>query len=582
MKQLKKIILSLIVFISCLFYNSVSVLATETLDCSKIFGLNSKGEQVKLLQKELTTVVGCILTIDGIYGTNTRVCVREFQKINKLGQDGVVGPNTCKKLNSAYLSEIEAEKNNQSTSKQALDCSSTLALNSKGEKVKLLQKQLNEVMNCNLTADGLFGNKTKVCVTSFQKKNSLTQDGIVGPNTCKKLNNAYLNNNNNSEEEKEEEKETSTETDLICGSSNTLSTKSKGEQVKILQKKLNATMGCDLSEDGIYGSGTKTCVQNFQKKTNLSADGIVGTSTCKKINKVYENRNDSKINKQGKESILNCHNILSANSTNSSQVKILQKELNKVLNCNLTEDGSFGTKTKQCVSKFQSQNKLTADGVVGSSTCGKLNAEYLKNNTYVVSDTVSVIYKKDSTSSKEIATAIYGTIFKVYGTTTKNNSTWYKIKYNNEYAYVKGSDTKKNAIVLDISEQNLKLYKSGKLSLDSLVITGTKNEFDTPLGRHTLKVDEKINAAIELTDDLTFWETADYWIPFAEENYKINSNTVLFPIGFCNEHWRNKYEYYDKNTYKTNGTHGWVNMQKEDTKSLYESITEDIKVYVVE
>jgi N-acetylmuramoyl-L-alanine amidase len=64
-----------------------------------------------------------------------------------------------------------------------------LRLNSKGKRVVELQKLLK------LTpADGIFGSKTRSAVISFQEKNGLKADGIVGPKTWGSL---IKKNNNN-------------------------------------------------------------------------------------------------------------------------------------------------------------------------------------------------------------------------------------------------------------------------------------------------------------------------------------------------------------------------------------------------
>ena len=51
----------------------------------------------------------------------------------------------------------------------------------KGDDVKELQKEIKT------TVDGIFGDKTKTKVKSFQKSNGLVQDGIVGKNTAHAL-----------------------------------------------------------------------------------------------------------------------------------------------------------------------------------------------------------------------------------------------------------------------------------------------------------------------------------------------------------------------------------------------------------
>jgi hypothetical protein len=58
-------------------------------------------------------------------------------------------------------------------------------IGSEGDMVKKIQKSLGfEDKNC----DGKFGLKTEQKVKEFQKKNEMNPDGIVGPQTLKKLN----------------------------------------------------------------------------------------------------------------------------------------------------------------------------------------------------------------------------------------------------------------------------------------------------------------------------------------------------------------------------------------------------------
>ena len=54
----------------------------------------SKGTDVKTLQEALNKAGGYGLATDGIFGAKTEAAVRDFQKKNKLGVDGIVGPQT--------------------------------------------------------------------------------------------------------------------------------------------------------------------------------------------------------------------------------------------------------------------------------------------------------------------------------------------------------------------------------------------------------------------------------------------------------------------------------------------------------
>lgn len=63
----------------------------------------------------------------------------------------------------------------------------------------------------------------------------------------------------------------------------------------------------------------------------------------------------------------------------SSEVKILQSNLNKVLGIKLVTDGIFGSKTESALYNFQSRNKLTVDGIYGPKSykvmCSLLGVE---------------------------------------------------------------------------------------------------------------------------------------------------------------------------------------------------------------
>ena len=81
------------------------------------------------------------------------------------------------------------------------------------------------------------------------------------------------------QEEPKQEVEIKTEGDTVVVELSVLKNKSKGEQVKTLQRLLNA-MGHNCGDvDGIIGSKTVTAVESFQKAEGLTADGIVGAKT---------------------------------------------------------------------------------------------------------------------------------------------------------------------------------------------------------------------------------------------------------------------------------------------------------------
>ena len=73
-----------------------------------------------------------------------------------------------------------------------LDDLKTLRLGDMGPQVSLLQLGLSRRGEL-LTPDGIFGNKTRNAVKSFQRHNGLTADGVFGPKTRAKLIAKYNN-----------------------------------------------------------------------------------------------------------------------------------------------------------------------------------------------------------------------------------------------------------------------------------------------------------------------------------------------------------------------------------------------------
>lgn len=63
----------------------------------------------------------------------------------------------------------------------------TLRRRCKGDKVKVLQKNLNDFFGAGLSIDGDFGAKTKAAVEFMQDALGITIDGIYGPKSCEAL-----------------------------------------------------------------------------------------------------------------------------------------------------------------------------------------------------------------------------------------------------------------------------------------------------------------------------------------------------------------------------------------------------------
>ena len=72
---------------------------------------------------------------------------------------------------------------------------------------------------------------------------------------------------------------TATENAIENVKSNTIKLKAKGNPVYVLQAALYCLGYNPNGFDGVYGDGTKTAVEKFQKTKDLKTDGITGINT---------------------------------------------------------------------------------------------------------------------------------------------------------------------------------------------------------------------------------------------------------------------------------------------------------------
>ena len=293
----------------------------------------STGSDVKDLQTKLKKLGYYDAYVDGDYGDTTVAAVKAFQKKYNLTADGIAGKETLKKLDSVYKN-ADSDKDDDS-----------LRMGDSGSAVKDLQTKLKKLGYYSGTVDSTFGSGTYAAVRAFQKKYNLTADGVAGSETLKKLDTAYKN----------------ADSDKDDGS---LRKGATGSAVKDLQTKLKKLGFYNAYVDGSYGDTTVAAVKAFQKKYNLTADGVAGSETLKKLDSAYKNA-DSNTSTDD--------DSLRKGATGTA-VKTLQTNLKKLGFYTAYVDGSFGATTESAVKAFQKKYGLTADGVAGSATLKKIES----------------------------------------------------------------------------------------------------------------------------------------------------------------------------------------------------------------
>ena len=372
----------------------------------------STGSDVKDLQTKLKKLGYYDAYVDGDYGDTTVAAVRAFQKKYNLTADGIAGKETLKKLDSAYKNANSAKDDD------------SLRMGDSGSAVKDLQTKLKKLGYYSGTVDSTFGSGTYTAVRAFQKKYNLTADGVAGSETLKRLDSVYKNADSDKDDDS-----------LRMGDS--------GSAVKDLQTKLKKLGYYDGTVDSTFGSGTYAAVKAFQKKYNLTADGVAGSETLKKLDSAYKNAGSDKDD-----------DSLRKGATGSA-VKDLQTKLKKLGFYNAYVDGSYGDTTVAAVKAFQKKYNLTADGVAGSETLKKLDSAYKNAGSDKDDDSL----RKGATGSavKDLQTKLKKLGFYnayvdgSYGDTTVAAVKAFQKKYNLTADGVAGSETLKK---LDTAYKN--------------------------------------------------------------------------------------------------------------------------------
>ena len=323
-------------------YVSVTKTASSSSSSSSTTRLEkgSTGSDVKDLQTKLKKLGYYDAYVDGDYGDTTVAAVKAFQKKYNLTADGIAGKETLKKLDSAYKN-ADSDKDDDS-----------LRMGDSGSAVKNLQTKLKKLGYYNGTVDSTFGSGTYAAVRAFQQKNGLTADGVAGSETLKKLDSAYKNADSDKDDD-------------------SLRKGATGSAVKDLQTKLKKLGFYNAYVDGSYGDTTVAAVKAFQKKYNLTADGVAGSETLKKLDSAYKNA-DSNTSTDD--------DSLRKGATGTA-VKTLQTNLKKLGFYTAYVDGSFGATTESAVKAFQRKYGLTADGVAGSATLKKIESAVASANS---------------------------------------------------------------------------------------------------------------------------------------------------------------------------------------------------------
>lgn len=325
-----------------------SAATAGTTSAYRSLDLNDTGSDVLAVQRKLQELGYYDGELTGTYGNLTKEAVRQYQKQNGLGADGIAGEKTQTKLLG------EAGSTTSTTT-----VTTTLREGSSGNDVLTLQQKLKDLGYYTGELTGNYGSLTKEAVRLYQRANDLGSDGIAGPKTLSKLNATPSTGTGST---------TGTTSSGVTDESNKVTNQvlrygDRGDVVRNLQQRLKDLGYLAGSADGVFGQATETALRSFQTSNGLDADGIAGSKTQTVLYsssaKSYSSATDSSTLKQGSQGTL---------------VKNMQQRLKDLGYYDGTVTGNFGPLTEEAVKRFQSAQGLTVDGIAGVNTLNKLYA----------------------------------------------------------------------------------------------------------------------------------------------------------------------------------------------------------------
>ena len=287
-----------------------------------------QGPAVKVLQERLRTLGFYVGEIDGVFDTNTRQAVTDFQTASGIRATGRADTATRQRMNAQDA--ITAEAYYQVC---------PLRYGQRTPAVVVLQLRLVQLGYMEGDPSTYYSRAVQTAVKEFQTASGLKATGTADAETRQKMNAS--------------DAVTAAEYYKVC----TLSYGSKHEAVKVLQARLIELGYLTGTPSGRYDKATSTAVKEFQAAMGIRAYGTADMATRRQMISASA------------MTAADYHKICELRMGNSGEsVKLLQQALTTLGYYNGKISGTFDKDTKTAVTEFQAANGLRATGTADTAT----------------------------------------------------------------------------------------------------------------------------------------------------------------------------------------------------------------------
>ncbi len=256
---------------------------------------NDENADARAVQKRLKELGYFRSNVDGKFGYLSVQALKAFQEANGLEPDGVAGKSTYALLfsNQALAKGATPTPVPEDTPAPGEEESGipteasyeTLRRGTQSAEVAMMQQALIDLGYLTGEPDGNYGTATQKAVKAFQKVNGLNDDGTAGSATLNQLYSidavsAAATPAPTPANAKAKAAATPTPAPAEDG---ILKQGAKGSEVKELQQQLIKLGYLTGKADGNFGTKTYAALVAFQKANKLTADGVAGVKTLKKL-----------------------------------------------------------------------------------------------------------------------------------------------------------------------------------------------------------------------------------------------------------------------------------------------------------
>lgn len=357
-------------------YVQIGTEPTPTPEPEKYSTLNtgSKGPAVLALQEALTELKFYTGELDGSYGKSTKDAVSAFQKRNKIKVDGKAGDQVQKLLYDA--TPRNSKGNAQKVKTLPPLPGMVMRYGSRGQAVADLQQRLKELNYYTGEITRSYDMRTRNAISRFQTKNGIKKSpGDATAETQAMLYSQLAI--------PADVKITPTPTPLPAAPTEKLVRGKTGKQVTNLQNVLAAYGYYEGKANGKYDDKTIAAVTAFQKKNELTADGVAGETTVALLFSDKAIKQDGTLVKEVVLQATPAPKTIYYPEINSStrsltvgstgeDVLTLQRRLTELGYYSARNDGKFQSDDRAAVIAFQRRNGLSPDGIADSNTLLKL------------------------------------------------------------------------------------------------------------------------------------------------------------------------------------------------------------------